>query len=448
MAMVDRFVGINFQAEIQEAAATYLKSLADVQQITVENFLGIKGEKTIRLHALPPGAYMVQSPNGARKSQLIDAIAWCLFGKTLRGAGQIEILNNFETDKKRCAVSVLVKDGTLIRRTLQPSLSATLPDGSKVEMGKGVTETQERLEREIPNSDWDTFQRTVLLDSSDFLDLFTKKDAHRSTVLESLLGMGVLDQMYRAVEVGYKDVVTQQRELSEEEAQLESRLQAVNRRLEELRAERENITVQIDVKLDELGKDASKAAVLAFALSQETEQYTADLETLGCDRDALHTQLLTATEARTRISSLVSSRRAQEEALQFEHKTKEKQLESCTVDIAHQQKEVDRLQAESDNLVKQTTTLESELLVEGRVGEWEQAYDDASIALLAAVDAVREHQEVTVNESERLKDAENQEVHRLTTRKNMLEGRGEEELQRREMFNRQCKEEETRWRSA
>ena len=47
--------------------------------------------------------------NGAGKSSIVDALCWCLYGKTARGVSSDAVVNR--KTKKNCCVSVLIQDG-------------------------------------------------------------------------------------------------------------------------------------------------------------------------------------------------------------------------------------------------------------------------------------------------------------------------------------------------
>lgn len=266
MKMVDQFVEESVQeTSLHQSMKEYMSRMvealvekssqtvfhADIAELQIENFLGIPGTKVFAFDQLPRGIWMVQGPNGAGKSQLIDAIAFVLFSETFRGVNREEILNvnhtsdgtpkkNSQKDthnrkrptsaktKSQCAVQVRFKNGITIRRTLKPSLRITMPGGSIVEKGS-VSETQRYLEKEVLNTDWDTFRRTVLLDFGDFLALFTKDDKQRSQVMETLLGMGVLDTMHQRVDQDFKETLEKARSIADQAQQLEANV----RRLEE-----------------------------------------------------------------------------------------------------------------------------------------------------------------------------------------------------------------------
>ena len=273
LRMVKQFSKERFAEKQRDAAASYMLRMcetlvsqsthnifhADILSVVVENFLGIQGRKVFNFEALPRGIFMIQGPNGAGKSQLIDSVAWCLFAKTFRGAAQTELKNNNESDKRKCLVTVHFGNGTVITRTLKPSLKVILADGQVIENGSGVKDTQAALNA-ILNCDWETFRRTVVLDSADFLSLFTKDDAQRNSVLEGLLGMRILDQLLTKVESDHKARLGEQSAVAQERDKLDAILRRSVEQQKHMRTERNNLARQLatlEAERDQLHGDVT-----------------------------------------------------------------------------------------------------------------------------------------------------------------------------------------------
>lgn len=87
-----------------------------ITRVTIQNFLGL-GEAELELD--DRGLVLVegdnkddtsQNSNGSGKSSLIDAVMWCLYGKTARGLTGDEVIN--EKAGKECIVTVTAHDGS------------------------------------------------------------------------------------------------------------------------------------------------------------------------------------------------------------------------------------------------------------------------------------------------------------------------------------------------
>ena len=233
---------------------------ADIAKVTVSDFLGFRGTTTLNFDALGRGVWMMTGNNGSGKSQLLDAIAWCLFKETFRDVSKDEVVNNEAAPGAQCSVTVTFGNGMEVHRT-QKALKVTRPNGEVVQKGS-MKHTQEILGQEIMNCDFDTFRRAVLLDSNDFLLLFSGGDKHRSTVLERLLGMEVLDVMYKTIE---SDTAV----AADKEAEQSTRLMEMSPKLATLAA-------GIEAEEQNFEEQSNKLCDLEVGLQEEQEKARGD----------------------------------------------------------------------------------------------------------------------------------------------------------------------------
>jgi DNA repair exonuclease SbcCD ATPase subunit len=298
--MVDRFVSECVPEQQRADASAYISRVisatvsdtgktlfhADVAKVTAKDFLGFRGTTTLNFDALARGVWMMTGENGSGKSQMLDAIAWCLFKETFRWVSKDEVVNNEAAAGAQCAVTVTFANGTVVHRTMK-TLKVTRPNGEAVQKGS-MKHTQEILEREILNTDWDTFRRAVLLDSNDFLSLFSGGDKHRNTVLERLLGMEVLDTMWKAVEADAAASAEKEAELSKQLMEITPRLTLAAQGMEEAhrRIQEESVTLrnteaglmneQASARTDEEEEKAGKERILQLRERLQAAQTAVD----------------------------------------------------------------------------------------------------------------------------------------------------------------------------
>ena len=138
--------------------------------------------------------------NGAGKSSLIDAICWCLYGSTARGASGDAVVNN--KLKKDCQVSVTFVDGPLsytVHRTRKPaSLEFTVADatGAVTDLTKGTErETQEAIVAALGCSE-DVFVAAIYAGQEEMPDLPGMTDKHLKLLIEEAAGIELLARAY------------------------------------------------------------------------------------------------------------------------------------------------------------------------------------------------------------------------------------------------------------
>jgi len=424
--MANRFVHECMPAALQADALAYISTViagtvsetsktlfhADVAKVTVKDFLGFRGTMTLNFDALARGVWMMTGENGSGKSQLLDAIAWCLFKETFRGVNKEEVTNNEAAAGTQCAVAVTFANGTSIYRTVK-SLRVTRPNGAVVQKGS-MKHTQEVLEREILNADWDTFRRAVLLDSNDFLSLFSSGDKQRNTVLERLLGMEVLDTMWKAVVADATASGEKEAGLSMELMGIDLKLKLVAREVEEIERRIQGGTVRL--RETEAMLQAEHAAVCRDeeaegAWKQRIVEHRARLISAQKNLGALAPALHDVIERRAQVA-------AQASRVEHEDARAIKECQNLTAMLATAQEEVasikrERVEVEKELAFAGRTAEELKRLVEeqkGQGGELRADLQERERALDEARTAVSDHQAETIRLRDELSGEERTEI--------------------------------------
>ena len=126
----------------------------DIESVAIENFLAIdraiinlKNRGLVAIEGVnkdDPSA----SSNGSAKSSIVDAICWCLYGTTARGATGDEVVN--DTAGKDCVVIVSMKEGStrwVVQRARKHSLTKNRLQ-LWVDDGSGLKEITLGIEKE------------------------------------------------------------------------------------------------------------------------------------------------------------------------------------------------------------------------------------------------------------------------------------------------------------
>jgi len=243
--------------------------LFQIESVELENFRSYRGKHTITLPT-EPGLYLLTGRNEVEprlgtndcgKSTLLDAIYWCLYGRTSRGLKAADVVNWDETS---CLVSVeLIVAGTvsLIKRTQSPnSLTCN---------GKPIS--QDELQKELCLGP-DSFLYSMMLPQfgESFFDLLP---AAKLTLFSQIMGLDYwLEKSQEAAELS-AEIWADIEEANQEEAICESKIETLTADLKDLATRQRNYTdtqrrivATLKKDLSALSADNRKTAeAIAFA---------------------------------------------------------------------------------------------------------------------------------------------------------------------------------------
>jgi len=197
------------------------------ERLIIENFLSIK-EASVELNGR--GLLLIQgvnrenggaSSNGAGKSSVVDAVFWTLYGKTARGIGTDEVVN--DTVGKDCRVSLLLKDGDdeyLITRHRKHAKGknrlVVFMNGKEITSGTDK-QTQEQVNKIIGSTE-SVFANSVYAGQEAMPDLPNRTDKELKSLVEEAAGIDRLNLAYQAQ---LKKASTLKTEVIASEAQLD-----------------------------------------------------------------------------------------------------------------------------------------------------------------------------------------------------------------------------------
>lgn len=190
-----------------------------IRKVTLQDFMSHQHSV---FHLPPSGIVLLTGANGAGKSSLIEGVAWCLWGKTVRG-------NN----PAPCSVTVET-DELIIHRSKSSSrakLEISYLDGRQSTDFDTAAKAQEALSRIV--GDMDIWQRTSVLSSADAAHFTLASDGDRKRMLESILNLGQFDEALIACRADVRSVDIRLQQISMSLQGLDARIDAANRRRQE-----------------------------------------------------------------------------------------------------------------------------------------------------------------------------------------------------------------------
>lgn len=232
--------------------------MIEFTQLKIDNFLSygkgqvipLEDQGVIRLEGV--NLDEAADSNMAGKSSVIEALVWCLFGKTIRGVKNDSVVNRFS--RRNCRVSVYFRINDIeyivhrYRRHSDYQNSLKLYRGDKSLTFRHVEETQKKLET-ILGCDFSSFSNSVVFGGTKPFASLT--DSEQKKVFESFLHFEQFDQAQRKV----KDKIFEVRE------KLDSLNLAVERKNGEVLAAKERMETLKESKVV-FSKDRTETAAV------------------------------------------------------------------------------------------------------------------------------------------------------------------------------------------
>lgn len=269
----------------------------EFERIQIENFLS-SGEIDLILNQ--PGLILIQGvnkdapladSNGAGKSLLLDAICWCIWGKTVRGLTGDAVIRDIFPDGKRtkykdCCVRLTVRDGDELyiisrhrgdTRIDKPNDLKLFING--VEKGKKVKNLQEIIDRVI-GFDFETFCAMMPgtgVRASNMTDSEIKK------LLEKILQTENLSAAYAKARTRWSEIRAQLAAEQTQEGKLRQELAALEVEVTQLRGLEQSFE---EAKAKRIAQHRQRMQELIVEVEKADKELAA-LEELKKTRDAL-----------------------------------------------------------------------------------------------------------------------------------------------------------------
>lgn len=168
-----------------------------IKEVTAKNFLSWK-DLEFKLNA---GVTLIdgwneddQTSEGSGKSAILNAIAWCLYGKIPKDANIDDVIKEGE---KSCAVEVWFDDGTVIQRTRKPNALSMTRDGKRI-VGKDSNETQSLINEYIALS-FETFCQTIYFAQNYAKKFITANQEEKGKILSEVQDLTIFDKAGKEV---------------------------------------------------------------------------------------------------------------------------------------------------------------------------------------------------------------------------------------------------------
>lgn len=212
--------------------------------------------------------------SGSGKSQILDALFFCLFNRPFRDINKAQLINSL--NEKACVAEVeLEKAGKffLIRRGMKPNLFEIHCKGILLNQDAAVKDYQKYLEDQILGMNHKTAAQLVVLGAASYIPFMQLKAADRRAFIEKLLDCEVFSTMAVLTKQKLSILKT---DISSKETELqiaENNLIGQKKLVDTLKAEAES-------KLAQLKADKKEQEGLQAGYENEIEEITTSIEKL------------------------------------------------------------------------------------------------------------------------------------------------------------------------
>ncbi|ROV89363.1 hypothetical protein VPNG_10120 [Cytospora leucostoma] len=235
--------------------------------LTMTNFLGVQDTVKFNFIDLPHGCLaLVVGRNGAGKSTILEAMTWCQFGRCVRtGLAVNDVVN--DVAGRDCEVSLAFSNGYTITRYRKHRIG-----GNRVVVSlRGAAQTQ--LEMDTPRAtqaaidellgiDFDAYIRTVVLGHESAAGFLSSTALQRRELIESALGLSMLDKLFDITRRMAKEVDVENSELVGQQEGLAQTIRHVENRMADLEKMREQVQSEALDMAKALGKAQEEMSML------------------------------------------------------------------------------------------------------------------------------------------------------------------------------------------
>ncbi len=335
-------------------------------KLKLKNLNSFRGEIELDFESPPLAAaslVAITGPTGAGKTTLLDAICVALYGKTprLTGSGSqnpSHLISHGETDSH--AELHFVANGirylaewSIRRRNSPKGQLRAIENGELItdrlsSQGKSLGSSKNTIAEEITTIlglDFDAFKRSVMLAQGEFAAFLKAKDEERRTILEVTAGIGIYDELKKALNEKVRAVKDDQ--------------EGVLKKLDTIpEASHEQLTAA-EAELGSLGASVNTLSTKSEKIQKEQEREKnreaefAELQTSEERRDELLNKqpkieaLQVERERADRANRLLPEKQAFDKA-KSELGTADAALRHAEIEVAEAQKQFDKNQVDFD----------------------------------------------------------------------------------------------------
>ena len=444
------------------------------QKLSLKNFMPFRvtGDQVHEVDFSQLDLFSITGPMASGKSALIDAMVWCLYGRTARyGADSKGVIS---TGEQTCEVALDFTLGTrwfrAVRRTGKITDSGLSErEGEEwIQDISGSARLTNRIE-DLLGLDFDSFTKTVILPQGRYAEFLTSEPKKRRELLAKVLELGVYARVAdRAKLVAgqaktraetLRETLTQYAGLSQEHIALQKdELSKLDQRIEQV-SQQEKLLQSVAQQVDHVASLRSRMAELQEEVQNRNQEkelaqkktdeatvqvasLTDELAKIGQERESLGYDTARHEVVKRAVAHLkewvvarkeAEQKNAEQTRVQEEVEALAQKIESHTRQVEQTRSQHQDYTARFEQLVAEAgdvTTLTEKFSAAKRWKELQQEQQQ----LTARIEALRQGHTATQHRLDDLKQQETSCEQTVRELKDKLEGAKEDERQKRQLM--------------
>lgn len=223
--------------------------MLNFKKLYYKNFQSV-GEMGITIDMSRHATTLIGGDNGSGKSTMLEALVYCLYGKTMKPVKLEGIINT--VNKKSLITSVVfdVNGHTYtVLRGQKPAKFEIWCDDEQLDKEAKAKDQQKHLER-IIGMDYRLFIQLVVLNTVKYTPFMELDAAARRHVVENILDIGVFAEMGRLAKERVKEVGFEVNDLDYRRGILKEQISSQDKLIEQAKEADENYKVDIQEMID------------------------------------------------------------------------------------------------------------------------------------------------------------------------------------------------------
>ena len=444
------------------------------QKLSLKNFMPFRvtGDQVHEVDFSQLDLFSITGPMASGKSALIDAMVWCLYGRTARyGADSKGVIS---TGEQTCEVTLDFTLGTrwfrAVRRTGKITDSGLSErEGEEwIQDASGSARLTNRIE-ELLGLDFDSFTKTVILPQGRYAEFLTSEPKKRRELLAKILELGVYarvadqaklvadrektraetlrETLAQYAGLSREHIALQKEELSQlsqrigQVSQQEQRLRDVAQHADQIAGLRSRVT-ELQTEMQTRTQEKELAQKKADEVTVQVASLTDELARIGQERESLGYDTARHEVVKRAVAHLKEWVVARKEAEQknAEQTRVRKEVEALAQKIESHTRQVEQARSQHqahtatfEQLVAKVgdvTTLTEKL---GAARRWKELQQEQR-RLTSRIEALRQDHTATQHRLDDLKRQDASYEQTVRELKDKLEGAKEEERQKRQLI--------------